>query len=106
MAVTAINREAPSATPAPSEFQRMRDHSMCSTRPLSDNGFDAVHTCLSEAYALLAVFEAGCEKGAAFENVNAEIQMRALSAVQRLIAMADFEAERIYDASHGRNRDV
>lgn len=77
---------------AKSDLERFRDHGICGSYPLGDTGFDGVNTLLSEAYALLSIIEAGCEDGGAFDGANGDIRSRAIRAVQRLIAQADFEA--------------
>ena len=68
---------------------------------MNENGFDAVHTRLSEAYALLALLDNACTegKGDAFETLNSEIQGRAINGIQRLIAEADFEAELMHESA-------
>ena len=106
MAVTSIDPTRQGATPALTDFQRLREHRICGSHPLNENGLDAVHTRLSEAYALLAVISeslsASGEDG--FDNLNGDLQAYAISGVQRLIAEADFEAERMHDSVRGGAR--
>lgn len=106
MAVTAIDPTRRGATPALTDFQRLRDHRICGSYPLNEDGFDAVHTRLSEAYALLALLDNACTegKGDAFETLNSEIQGRAINGIQRLIAEADFEAELMHGSAKGGTR--
>lgn len=100
MTVSTLPPPKPTVT-AKSDLQRLRDHRICGSTPLGDTGFDAIHVRLSEAYAVLSIIEAGCEDGGAFDNSNSEIQSRAICAVQRMVAEADFEAERFYDSKEG-----
>ena len=92
MAVIPLPPPPTQVTAPQSDLERFRDHSICGSHPLSDSGPDGVHTLLGEAYALLSIIEAGCEEGGAFDGANALIRSRALCAVQRLIAEADFMA--------------
>ncbi len=91
MAVIPLDPPKPKVT-AQTDLERFRDHSICGSYPLNDSGPDGVHTLLGEAYAVLSVIEAGCEEGGAFDGANSIIRSRALCAIQRLIAQADFEA--------------
>ena len=106
MAVTAIDPARQGATPALSEFERLRRHTICGARPLSDNSLDAVHSRLSEAYALLAVIGSALSEPDqdGFGTLNSDLQGYAISGVQRLIAEADFEAERMHDSVRGGAR--
>lgn len=106
MAVTAIDPARQGATPVPSDFERLRDHRICGARPLGENGLDAVHSRLSEAYALLAVIGSSLSEPDqdGFDTLNSDLQGYAISGVQRLIAEADFEAERMHVSARGGAR--
>ena len=101
MTVTTLNPPNPPVT-AKSDLERLLDHRICGSYPFNDTRFDAIHVRLSEAYALLSIIEDGCEEGGAFTAANFDIQSRAICGLQRLIAEADFYAERLCDSTKGR----
>lgn len=71
--------------------ERRAAHKLCGATPLLDDGFDAAHTALEQAFALLSVIElAATDTGSEFGLINPQILGRAFDGVQRLVAEAHF----------------